>query len=327
MISPRKQHAILVDAGYLFAQSIEDLFGPSVRRDGVRLDEQAAIDALKAQAASIYGPDSELLRVYWYDASPRESKVTDRHERLALHPNVKIRLGSLNSAGVQKGVDALICKDLLELSEHGAVSDILLVSGDEDLRVFVEMAQARGARVHILSVGPQRGSVSLQLEMESDGVHVFPSQSAKAFLSLGESGSAAKARKAPAKKAPAAPKSAPSKKSPAPQPKKARSGSAKKPAASPALSMPPKALEAPAAPQPPAPHQPDSARPKSSKRNRKHRGNGSHSNHHPNPQHSGSQPRPDAQKSSAPAGRERRRPRPRQDDPSRRPEKPQSDSQ
>lgn len=318
MISQRKQHAILVDAGYLFAQAIEDLFGPSVRRDGVRLDEAKAIEALREKAASVYGPDSDFLRAYWYDASPRDSSITDRHERLALHPNVKVRLGTLNSAGVQKGVDALICKDLLELSSNGAVSDILLVSGDEDLRCFVEMAQARGVRVHILSVGPQQGSVSRLLEMESDGVHRLPVRDAAAFIHLHSASSApASKKRAPAKSkakssppkqpasAPAPKKARPSRKKPAPNPQ----GSAPAPAASP--SSPSAAAPAPSASPAPQPHAPrrDGGKRRNHK-NRKNSSGGNNGNNRTAPQPQAHRPAQKPAEASARPANSRRRPRP-----------------
>lgn len=283
MIAPRKQHAILVDAGYLFAQAAEDLFGPNVRRDALRLDERAAALALEAKAAEIFGADSSLLRVYWYDAAPREGRMNESHQRLALLPNMKIRLGTLNSNGQQKGVDALICKDLFELSANGAASDILLVSGDEDLRVFVEMAQSHGSRVSVLSVGDPKDSVSRLLEMESDGLYRLPVRDAAAFVSLAN-GSAASSP------APRAQKSASKKARPAP----------KKPAPAPHPSPAPQTPAA-AAQHPPRPaHQHGAPKKASGSKSRKpHHGK-------PSPQgkpHSGSQP---AQKPE----RSRRRPRP-----------------
>jgi uncharacterized LabA/DUF88 family protein len=55
-------------------------------------------------------------------------------------PDVKIRLGYINGAGQQKGVDSLIVTDLIELARNQAISDAYLVSGDGDLRVAVQIA-------------------------------------------------------------------------------------------------------------------------------------------------------------------------------------------
>lgn len=72
------------------------------------------------------------LRMYWYDAAPF-SGPTEDHQKVALLPNIKLRLGRIKS-GRQKGVDALIYHDLVHLARERAISDAFLVSGDEDLR-------------------------------------------------------------------------------------------------------------------------------------------------------------------------------------------------
>ena len=48
------------------------------------------------------------------------------------------------------------------------MSDALVVSGDEDVRVGVQVAQSYGVRVHLLGIVPARGSQSKQLLQESD---------------------------------------------------------------------------------------------------------------------------------------------------------------
>jgi uncharacterized LabA/DUF88 family protein len=60
---------------------------------------------------------------------------------LAEADNVKPRLGQINDFGQQKGVDSLIVTDLVELSRNGSIGDALLLSGDEDVRIGVEIAQ------------------------------------------------------------------------------------------------------------------------------------------------------------------------------------------
>jgi hypothetical protein len=79
-----------------------------------------------------------------------------------------MRLGFLNSAGQQKGVDSLIVTDLVELARNHAISDVLLISGDEDVRIGVQLAQSFGVRVHLLGIEPCRGTQSLQLRQEAD---------------------------------------------------------------------------------------------------------------------------------------------------------------
>ncbi len=89
---------------------------------------------------------------------------------LAREPGLKIRLGTVNNAGEQKGVDALIVTDLIELARNRAISDAVIVSGDEDLRIAVQVAQSFGVRVHVLAVGEAGRNVSPSLQMEADSV-------------------------------------------------------------------------------------------------------------------------------------------------------------
>jgi len=116
-----------------------------------------------------------LLRVYWYDAllGPRPSLEQTTIAHLA---GVKLWLGSMNNAGEQKGVDSLIVTDLIDLARNRAVSDAVLVSGDEDLRVAVQVAQTYGVRVHVLAVGDPKKNVSTALQMEADSVDTLNEQ-------------------------------------------------------------------------------------------------------------------------------------------------------
>jgi NYN domain len=74
----------------------------------------------------------------------------------------------LNSQGQQKGVDSLIVTDLIDLARNRAISDAVLLSGDEDVRVGVHIAQSYGVRVHLLGISPSRGSQSQLLLQEAD---------------------------------------------------------------------------------------------------------------------------------------------------------------
>ena len=83
----------------------------NVGREEMVLDPEAAVDQLGAVAQEITG--RELLRVYWYDAAPRNSAT--QHREVAEIHDLKLRLGHLNSAGQQKGVDALIITDMMKV--------------------------------------------------------------------------------------------------------------------------------------------------------------------------------------------------------------------
>ena len=167
-----------VDAGYLFAQGSTLIAGRKLPRSFVTLDHDATIKALTDFAVGISG--AELLRIYWYDGT--STGPTSQHLTVAHLPNVKLRLGFVNSVGEQKGVDSLIVTDMIALARNQAVSDAVLLSGDEDLRVGVQQAQEFGVRVHLLGIKPSRGSQSLFLLQESDTTHEWGPDQVAAFL-------------------------------------------------------------------------------------------------------------------------------------------------
>lgn len=173
--------AVFVDAGYLFAQGSALLAGQKQPRKLVRLDEISAIAELLAVAnkAAVGVP---LLRVYWYDGAFRWP--TAEQQILADMDHVKLRLGFVNSAGQQKGVDSLIVTDLIELARNHAISDAVLLSGDEDIRVGVQVAQTLGVRVHLLGIEPGRGSQSKNLRQESDTIHEMNKACVTKFLKI-----------------------------------------------------------------------------------------------------------------------------------------------
>ncbi|HEY8456541.1 MAG TPA: NYN domain-containing protein [Actinopolymorphaceae bacterium] len=164
------KYAILIDVGYLYAAAGEVLFGARERRE-YRVTADELIQMLQKQAAE--GLPGELLRVYWYDAAHDRVPTVDQRVIAAL-PMVKVRLGNLNKQGQQKGVDALIRGDLDALARHGAVTDAVLLAGDEDLVSAVEAAQAYGVRVHLWGVEPSYGSNQAErLVWEADTVQVL----------------------------------------------------------------------------------------------------------------------------------------------------------
>lgn len=79
-----------------------------------------------------------------------------------------MRLGVLSQSGQQKGVDALLVTDLVELARNRAISDAILLSGDEDVRIGVQIAQSFGVRVHLIGIEPSRGNQARTLMQEAD---------------------------------------------------------------------------------------------------------------------------------------------------------------
>lgn len=171
--------AIFVDAGYVFAAGAKLLTGADQVRNTLILDVPSIVQALKD--FSQVPCAAPLLRIYWYDAM-RTSRASREQTDLADTDDVKVRLGQVNVAGEQKGVDPLIITDLLELARNGAVTNAILVSGDEDLRVGVVLAQQFGVRVHLLGFQPARSNQSRSLRQEVDTTHEWDAAVVGAFL-------------------------------------------------------------------------------------------------------------------------------------------------
>lgn len=170
--------AVFVDAGYVFAQGSALLSGKKLPRGQVCLDHEAAAQALAEFARELAG--APLLRIYWYDGT--STGPTPKHLALARLDDVKVRLGFINSAGEQKGVDSLIVTDMITLDRNHAMSDAVLLSGDEDLRVGVQQAQELGVRVHLVGIKPSRGNQSLFLVQEADTTHEWNRERIAGFL-------------------------------------------------------------------------------------------------------------------------------------------------
>lgn len=147
------------------------------------MDAKAVRTAL-VDAARTVAPDCELLRIYWYDGARDGSRPTSEQALIADLDNMKLRLGFINSHGQQKGVDSLIVTDLIELARLQSVSDALLISGDEDTRVGVQIAQNYGVRIHLLGIAPMRGSQSIQLLQEADTTREWARDLVDSFLTI-----------------------------------------------------------------------------------------------------------------------------------------------
>jgi uncharacterized LabA/DUF88 family protein len=161
------QTAIFVDAGYLYAQGAACLGFPKTPRQRLRLNVPIIVSELEAHAKSVE-PKGRLLRIYWYDGLPRGGQLNQDQKLLSESANVKCRFGVINSYNQQKGVDSLIVTDLIDLARCHAISDAVILAGDEDIRVGVQVAQGQGIRVQLLGIQPARGSQSPDLLAEAD---------------------------------------------------------------------------------------------------------------------------------------------------------------
>ena len=86
--------------------------------------------------------------------------------------------------GRQKGVDSLIVTDLIELARNHAISDAILLSGDEDVRIGVQIAQSFGVRVHLFGIEPGVNNQSRLLRQESDTTTEWKRPEVEQFLAV-----------------------------------------------------------------------------------------------------------------------------------------------
>src|SRR6201996_1980695 len=99
-----------------------------------------------------------LLRCYWYEATVEGRRSAD-HDVLADLPGVKLRLTKMRP-GRREGVEGEIHRDLTTLARNKAVSDVMLVSAEEDLAQVVADVQDMGLRVTLLQVAAADGETA-----------------------------------------------------------------------------------------------------------------------------------------------------------------------
>ncbi len=158
--------AVFVDAGYLYAGAGKLCCG-TPKRKLLQVDDMGVNKLLVSLAER--GCGLLPLRTYWYDGA-RDGISTPEQQRIAALPNVKLRLGRLNINNQQKGVDALIYRDLMTLARERAICEAYVLSGDEDLREGVRAAQDMGVRVTLIGIAtPDRSrNQSRELVDEAD---------------------------------------------------------------------------------------------------------------------------------------------------------------
>jgi uncharacterized LabA/DUF88 family protein len=170
--------AIFVDAGYVFASGSKLVAADRLTRSQLRLDHEVLIALLVGLAAEL--TQLPLLRIYWYDGA--SGTANPAQLALSYRPNVKLRLGIVTERG-QEGVDELIVSDLVTLARNRAITDALLLSGDDDIRPAVEEAQALGVRVHLLGIPKARENQAAALVQAADGTRELSEAEVRSFLS------------------------------------------------------------------------------------------------------------------------------------------------
>ncbi len=169
------QTAVFIDAGFLLAAGGRKVADTTLR-GAVKVQYSTLIKGITKSVRFHSGMTN--LRTYWYDAS-KDGLLTDEQKKIAMIPDVKVRLGRLNYYGEQKGVDLRLALDLVGLARSGSVSTAYLVSGDDDLTEAVEEAQSLGLKVVLLGVNDSSSrlgfaSLADHLAVTVDSIEALP---------------------------------------------------------------------------------------------------------------------------------------------------------
>ena len=81
-------------------------------------------------------------------------------------------------------MDSLIVTDLIELARNKSICDAVLLSGDEDVRIGVQIAQNFGVGIHLIGIKPARGSQSRLLRYEADTTTEWDATVISKFLTV-----------------------------------------------------------------------------------------------------------------------------------------------
>jgi NYN domain len=138
----------------LYGQGSTVLFGGKLPRSLLTLDQEAVIRELKAVALE-KAKGADLLRIYWYDTVGFKGPTSDQTSLAGLD-DIKFRVALANQPGEQHWVDSLVTADLVELARLKSICDAVLLSGDEGLRIGIQIAQSYGIRVHLIAIQPTR---------------------------------------------------------------------------------------------------------------------------------------------------------------------------
>lgn len=176
--------AAFVDAGYFWVQLSYLLYGEKRRREDILIDAPRMRESLINEIHSQFS-ECSLLRIYWYDGRDPRGVVTEQHQALARLDDIKMRYGTLNAYGQQKGVDGLLMADLLALAQNRAITSAIILSGDADLAPGVGAAQMLGVRIHRLGINGQSASSPILLA-EVDKNIEWPREAIESFVRKAE---------------------------------------------------------------------------------------------------------------------------------------------
>ena len=137
--------AVFVDASYLYAEGGKLCCGTESRNRFTVNAENLNVMLCELSRGRF---DLGYLRTYWYDGA-RKGVRTLAQQAIAAVPNVKLRLGRVSARGQQKGVDALIYRDLMTLAHERAIDEAFLLSGDEDFARGRKGSSGSGRPSHV----------------------------------------------------------------------------------------------------------------------------------------------------------------------------------
>ena len=172
--------ALFVDAGYVLADGAMAVHGTR-RRESVSWDYPGLLQLLASLAME--RSRVPLLRCYWYDSTVEGRRSAD-HDALADLPGVKLRLAKMRP-GRREGVEGEIHRDLTTLARNKAVSDAMVVSGEEDLAQVIADVQDMGMRVTLLHIaGDGNAEIPRALRQECDDIVQISASQLRPFAEL-----------------------------------------------------------------------------------------------------------------------------------------------
>ena len=173
--------ALFVDAGYVLTDGAMAVHGTR-RRESVSWDYAGLLQLLGNTA--VERTRLPLLRCYWYEATVEGRRSAD-HDTLADLPGVKLRVAKMRP-GRREGVEGEIHRDLTTLARNKAVSDVMVVSAEEDLAQVIADVQDMGMRVTLLHIAAADGNPTIPraLRQECDDIAEISAAQLRPYVEL-----------------------------------------------------------------------------------------------------------------------------------------------
>jgi len=172
--------ALFVDAGYVLTDGAMAVHGTR-RRESVSWDYAGLLQLFGSLAME--RTRLPLLRCYWYEATVEGRRSAD-HDTLADLPGVKLRVAKMRP-GRREGVEGEIHRDLTTLARNKAVSDVMVVSAEEDLAQVIADVQDMGMRVTLLHIATDGNwTISRTLRQECDDIVEISATQLRPYVEL-----------------------------------------------------------------------------------------------------------------------------------------------